>query len=90
MTEEELQLLAEYRKHYKYATLEDYILVGGVLYNRCRVCGKNPIPQHAGSVRWCDPCVDEFLDGREPETMEEFIERKREEASKPKRVRGTK
>jgi hypothetical protein len=88
MTDEEIALLKEYRKHYKYATLEEYMLVDGKLLARCRVCTVKPVPVY-GSVLWCDDCMAEFLDGREPESMTEFIERKHEEASKKKRVRGT-
>jgi hypothetical protein len=68
MTEEEP--LAEMRKQYEYATLEDYMLVDGVLHQRCRVCRVNPVPGNAGVVMWCDPCVDECLaSGESPEAF---------------------
>lgn len=77
MTDEEM--LAEMRKQYEHATLESHILVDGVLFVRCRICGKNPLPPNFGSVLWCDPCLDEHLEGNEDITT--FVERKRNERS---------
>jgi hypothetical protein len=73
MTDEEL--LAAMRAQYKYATLEKHMLVDGIVYARCLVCLIRHVPREAGSVRWCDPCVDECLETRE--TPEEFVTRKR-------------
>lgn len=75
MTDEEI--LAEMQRQYKYARLETHMLVGGVLYGRCGICGKNPIPHEAQHVMWCDPCIDECLDGNEDVT--DFVKRKRNE-----------
>lgn len=68
-------LLAVMRAQYKYATLETCVLVGGIVYQRCLVCGKGPVPHEAGSVRWCDPCLDECLENAE--TPADFVARKR-------------
>lgn len=76
MTDEEM--LAEMRKHYEYAMLEDYILVDGVLYGRCRICRVRPIPHTAVHVMWCDQCMDECE--ASSESLEDFVARKRQEA----------
>lgn len=52
-----------------------HMLVDGNLLRRCWICGKNPIPNNAGSVMWCDPCVTEFLAG--DESILGFTDRKR-------------
>lgn len=77
MTDEEL--LAEMRKHYQYATLEDYILVDGVLYGRCGICRKRPIPHTAIHVMWCDECMNECEESNEG--LEAFVARKRAETN---------
>lgn len=66
--------LAEMRRQYRYATLENNILVDGVIRMRCRICRKKPLPTNVASVLWCDSCIDEYLQSKE--RMEQFIERK--------------
>jgi hypothetical protein len=57
------ELLDEMRLQYKYATLEDHMLVDGKVFRRCGACQKRPVPPEAGAVMWCDPCLDECLAG---------------------------
>jgi hypothetical protein len=70
------EMLVEMRKQYEYATLETHMLVDGVLYQRCRICMKNPIIIF-GNVLWCDDCIDEFLATKGHVSMTDFIASKR-------------
>lgn len=70
-------LLAVMRGQYRYATLKDHMLADGVLHLRCGICRVNPVPHNAGSVLWCDPCLDELLSFEGRGSLDEFIARKR-------------
>jgi hypothetical protein len=51
--------LIEMRKQYSYATLENHMLVDGVLHLRCKQCNERPVPKGWCFVCLCDPCLDE-------------------------------
>lgn len=52
--------LAEMRRQYRWATVENNILVDGVLRVRCGVCRSRPVPVDWASMQWCDECLDEL------------------------------
>jgi hypothetical protein len=77
------ELLARMRRQYQYAALETHMLdADGVLRLRCGICRARPVPPSAGSVIWCDQCLDECLAG--DMSLEEFTAAKR-----PRSVPGT-
>lgn len=83
MTNEET--LAEMRKQYEDATLEDHILVNGVVYLRCHICKKNPVP-HFACVLWCENCIDEFLSNKDKEGISDFVVRKKKETQEAQKT----
>jgi formylmethanofuran dehydrogenase subunit E len=54
MTDEELALM---RAQYQWATLENHMLVDGVVHLRCKRCGERPIPHDWSFVALCNPCL---------------------------------
>jgi putative AlgH/UPF0301 family transcriptional regulator len=68
-------LLSRMQEQDMFATLIDHMLINGILYRRCPVCRCGPIPRNAGSVLWCDDCIDDALSGTE--SLSDFINRKR-------------
>jgi hypothetical protein len=63
------------RTFYQYANLVDFMFFGNGVFRRCGLCRCRPVPRTAGSVLWCEPCVDEFLDGNL--SLDEFVDGKR-------------
>lgn len=53
------EVLAEMRRQYPYATLEDHILVDGVVYLRCGQCKTRPVPKGWSFMQWCDMCLND-------------------------------
>jgi hypothetical protein len=66
VTEDE-QLLAEMRRHYEFATLENHMLVDGALYLRCTKCWLRPVPHGWSFIPRCNECLSDTASSVPPE-----------------------